>query len=373
MSSRVQKGSTVFRPVVKSRSKTAPVVSRQQSIAVEQPTGQNDVPTPNAHPASSQHDAQSPPVSQVILAEDRPDALDTISEEVLSASRTHAVLAPKGSVIGVPTRPVQLPSTPPVIAPSSSQAINALRAPVNLSVVSPPVVSTASGSDSVPEASSSSTSQVATTATSSSGATENSRPAMALTDSNSAIISSSEPSSSQGDPKAATGKRGSDESTQKSKRRRTISTDAEGTENVPETVGSKRSRSRTSSATPRPRRRAPSPPPYDPDADPGEELDPTAVTMAALCSDTGQGRVSRKAVEILSNHAAWKAKNREKRARMKMLMEAKKYGREEDEEGDRNEEESELQPSENTPGPSTSSTAPLADKTGSGFDYSQDL
>ncbi|KAI0785004.1 hypothetical protein C8Q75DRAFT_723380 [Abortiporus biennis] len=73
--------------------------------------------------------------------------------------------------------------------------------------------------------------------------------------------------------------------------------------------------------------KAPSPLPYDAEADPGEEIDPTAVTMASLCDDTGRGRVSSKAAQILNNHAAWKASNKEKRARMRAIMEAKKYGR----------------------------------------------
>ena len=58
--------------------------------------------------------------------------------------------------------------------------------------------------------------------------------------------------------------------------------------------------------------------------------------MAALCDDTGHGRVSSKANQIVSNHTAWRAVNRERRARMKAVMEAKKYGRdlEAEEEGD---------------------------------------
>jgi transcription factor TFIIIB component B'' len=81
----------------------------------------------------------------------------------------------------------------------------------------------------------------------------------------------------------------------------------------------------------KPRRpRIPSVPSYDPNADPGEEIDPTAVTMATLCKDMGQGRVSSKAVQIQNNHAAWKASNRDKRAKMKALMESKKYGTTED-------------------------------------------
>ena len=52
--------------------------------------------------------------------------------------------------------------------------------------------------------------------------------------------------------------------------------------------------------------------------------------MATLCEDTGQGRVSSKASQVLDNHAAWKRSNKEKRAHMRALMEAKKYGRRED-------------------------------------------
>ncbi len=95
----------------------------------------------------------------------------------------------------------------------------------------------------------------------------------------------------------------------------------------------RRKRASTDSSTPRKRRsRAPSVPPYDPDADPGEELDPTAVTMAELCDDNGRGRVSSKAAQIVTNHAAWRAANREKRARMRAMMEAKKYGRDAEDE-----------------------------------------
>jgi len=134
-------------------------------------------------------------------------------------------------------------------------------------------------------------------------------------------------------------------------------------------------RTRASSGTPRPRKRVPSPP-YDPNAHPGEDIDPTSVTMATLCTDTGQGRVSRKAAEILTNHAAWKAKNREKRAHLRALMELKKYGRE-DEESEQDQDGT--QPVEGAASTSTLGTssapvgAPMLDDTGSGFDYSQGL
>ncbi|TCD68078.1 Transcription factor TFIIIB component B [Steccherinum ochraceum] len=96
-----------------------------------------------------------------------------------------------------------------------------------------------------------------------------------------------------------------------------------------------------SATTPRRRRKSTakrktkSPPPsYDAEADPGEEIDPTSITMGTLCDDPGRGRVSSKAAQIVSNHAAWRATNREKRARMRAVMEAKKYGRNLDEEED---------------------------------------
>ncbi|KDQ63310.1 hypothetical protein JAAARDRAFT_120662 [Jaapia argillacea MUCL 33604] len=55
--------------------------------------------------------------------------------------------------------------------------------------------------------------------------------------------------------------------------------------------------------------------------------------MATLCDDPGQGRVSSKAAQIQKNFTAWKVVNREKRARMKALQEAKKYGRDDEDEG----------------------------------------
>ena len=135
-------------------------------------------------------------------------------------------------------------------------------------------------------------------------------------------------------------------------------------------------RRRGSSGTPRPRKsRGPSLPPFDPHADPGEDLDPTVVTMASLCNDTGQGRISSKAAEVLSNHATWKAQNRAKRARMKTLMELKKYGREEDaEEAEENQNASvSKDPQSSNPVTATSGGPPVLNDTEGGFDYSQDL
>jgi len=100
------------------------------------------------------------------------------------------------------------------------------------------------------------------------------------------------------------------------------------------------------------------------------------MTMAALCVDTGQGRISSKAAEIVNNHATWKLKNREKRARMKVMMEAKKYGHPDDEAEDSPEKSNqadEHQSSTSTAIPLSSVTAPVTDDSGNGFDYSQDL
>lgn len=156
----------------------------------------------------------------------------------------------------------------------------------------------------------------------------------------------------------------------KTKRKRKSSSRTE-----PETV-QKTKRSRRT-ATPGRRSRAPSLPPYDPNADPGDEIDPTVVTMASLCDDTGQGRVSAKAMEILSNHTTWKARNKEKRARMRTLMELKKYGREQEAEGEsqgvasKDSETSVPQEEQNTAVALAGATNG-ADKEGD-FDYTQGL
>ncbi|KAF9076033.1 hypothetical protein BDP27DRAFT_1358108 [Rhodocollybia butyracea] len=129
------------------------------------------------------------------------------------------------------------------------------------------------------------------------------------------------------------------------------------------------------------KQRSPSLPPFDSNADPGENIDPTVATMASLCSDTGRGRISSKAQEILDNHAAWKNSNRERRARMKAAMEKKKYGRPEDEDEEpaglstpvapAAESSTSASTSANTDAPTTASIAANADP--DSFDYSQNL
>ena len=156
-------------------------------------------------------------------------------------------------------------------------------------------------------------------------------------------------------------------------------------------------REEESSTSPRRRRkstggrktRSPAVPSFDADADPGEEIDPTSVTMGTLCDDQGRGRISSKAAQIVSNHAAWRAANREKRARMKIIMEAKKYGRNVEDEENAASTQATKEPStpnpeeppppatsERTspePGPSSSAHVDSGDEQGKGdeFDYSQ--
>ena len=304
----------------------------------------------------------------------RDNSLQNIPQEEHILPRS-SVVPPvvKSTTIGIPIRPVQRAQAIPILvrAPQSQTANSSL--PVPISLANPDQASTSSSNSTEPSTVEQSiqeplhdpqTSEEITDSTNlPAGATEVSRTNPNLD------------SSPVDDTKATSGSRKSSAKRKKSqdkpptKRRRRKSEDRDGEEGEAQ-VAPRKSRSRASSSTPRPRKRVPSPPPYDPDADPGEDIDPTTVTMASLCSDTGQGRVSSKAAEILNNHAAWKAKNREKRARMKALMEAKKYGREE--------EDAEQDPEHNTPTdePNTSGTtnAPaVIDDTGNGFDYSQDL
>lgn len=153
----------------------------------------------------------------------------------------------------------------------------------------------------------------------------------------------------------------------------------EGEEGTEVPVKAKK-RKRAASGTPRTRKkRTPSLPPYDPAADPGEQIDPTIVTMASLCEDTGFGRVSSKAMEIQKNHVEWKQKNRQRMADMRAKSERKKYGlKDSDDEGETTKKEplpagvltsvdkdAEGAAEEEEPG--------VIDETGQGFDYSQRL
>ena len=156
----------------------------------------------------------------------------------------------------------------------------------------------------------------------------------------------------------------------KPKKRKASKTSDRDTEDEGPT--SREAGSRGSSKTPRPGRRAPSMPSFDPNDHPGEDIDPTAMTMASLCVDTGQGRVSSKAAEIMNNHAAWKLNNREKRARMKSIMETKKYGRLEDDVEENPGTPNQGESSQPSAAPSAT-TLVTANDTGHGFDYTENL
>lgn len=172
---------------------------------------------------------------------------------------------------------------------------------------------------------------------------------------------------------------GTSKPTRKRKASQPVDADADSDAETP--APAKKRRRTSGSTTSRSRKkRTPSVPPFDPDADPGEEIDPTVVTMAFLCEDPGFGRVSSKALEIQSNHAAWKARNKEKRATLRAQMERKKYAL--------NESDDEAKPPPNkqqTPEPEVegvlqpsgegeaSGSNNVVDESGNGFDYSQNL
>ncbi|KAL0951516.1 hypothetical protein HGRIS_008201 [Hohenbuehelia grisea] len=175
-------------------------------------------------------------------------------------------------------------------------------------------------------------------------------------------------------------KKSSDPAAKRAPRKRKATSPTFGEEDQSEQRPTQRRRkSKTGDSVPRTRKtRSPSVPVFDANADPGEELDPTTITMAALCSDTGQGRVSSKAAEIQSNFANWKTQSREKRARLRAIAEAKKYGRTEEEAiAAADEGESGAGPSENPPTPplptpaAALSTATNEDP--DSFDYTQDM
>ncbi|KAF9566084.1 hypothetical protein CPC08DRAFT_704164, partial [Agrocybe pediades] len=394
MSSRVQKGNTVFRPVAKSRPRAANSASRQPSVAVEQShstrpdstLGQN---IPSSSSLSTEKNSETPFAPAEVLSDVTTSVENDKSsfnpegiprQESVAARPISVPPVVKATVIGIPIRPVQRSQAIPIMVrtpvqqtsggPSSTVA--PIHNPVQASSSSPPsvvhslssdkpAVAHASPQDFVP------TEEGITDGVAASRTTEE----CSAGPSQSLAADENAEGSTRSKKGMAKRKKSQEEPAKKRKRRKSEEKDGQ---DVDAQTSSRKPRSRASSSTPRPRKRAPSPP-YDPDADPGEDIDPTTVTMASLCSDTGQGRVSSKAAEIMSNHAAWKVKNREKRARMKALMEAKKYGREDEENAEQGPEQG-ADPSTSTDVPSTSaatSTPAVVDDTDNGFDYSQDL
>lgn len=105
--------------------------------------------------------------------------------------------------------------------------------------------------------------------------------------------------------------------------------------------------------------------------------------MATLCDDTGRGRVSSRAAQIVSNHAAWRAANQKKRAQMREVMEAKKYGRNLEDQEERPHHTMDNAANAEPPGPGSQEGAagdenePSNDETvekrADGFDYGENL
>ncbi|KIJ66327.1 hypothetical protein HYDPIDRAFT_109327, partial [Hydnomerulius pinastri MD-312] len=295
MSTRVQKGGTVFRPVAKARSRVAESASRQASVAL-------DIRASHPPAAPLQDPQPNPPVPP-------PQAVISVAMPPPSAApvRLHLRGTPDPAV---PSNVSNVPSSVPIIVSPS-------RAPPQVQATElrlPPVIEE--------------------------------------------IIAPAGPSSQAGMTAVQ-------EPTQGSRKRKAKS----------------QSESTTSSKKPRKPRRLATPA-FDADADPGEDLDPTSVTMATLCDDMGQGRVSSKAAQVQGNHLAWKKSNREKRARMRIIMEAKKYGRNEDGEPGQETRRSQVAPEQASatnaiPGsstePSSGAVTIAEDTSGSGFDYSQDI
>lgn len=287
MSTRVQKGSTVFRPVTKARSRVAEASTPKQLASI--PEARPPIP-----PLSQQHT----PTTVAAMPLPPPAASSSMPPPVVVPVRlpTATVHAPQGPAMSIDT-PIPLPTT----------RDNQVQIPQPL-------------------------------------------PALPLIQEHPIVVI---PPPAEPEAKAPS-----------SRKRRSQSRAS--------SEGAKKSR----------KTRAPSLP-YDASVDPGEDLDPTAVTMAALCEDTGWGRVSTKAAQIVDNHLAWKKINREKRARMRISMEARKYGRNED-------DTAQPDHSNSAPAQSTitneaaisaeSSSVPMnggqhavGDASGSGFDYSQDV
>ncbi|KAJ3573051.1 hypothetical protein NP233_g2683 [Leucocoprinus birnbaumii] len=378
MSSRVQKGSTVFRPVTKARSR-APTVPPSQASSVQselpaipestpapQPTLSpvNSPPIPSTNGSGLELPLQPVPVHPVpnAIVPQPPQNMihgtpvpvhgmgfsgipvHSLSPPVLmNTSNLPPALISVGRSMTEPINPMNVPSrqdnTPPMIFP------HPFSLPSGLPIMTPgpsqqaPVIFTPSDPTQVDFSNT-----LVPTAS---------------------FGNSQQPSTSELVPEQQSQVDGA----QKPKRKRKSSkVNSDGEE---DTSSSRKPKSR--STTPRQRRsRGPSLPPFDPNADPGEDIDPTIVTMATLCSDTGQGRVSSKAAEILTNHAAWKAKNRERRARMRAAMEAKKYGRSVDDETE--------EPPSNSLGDAESSNAAAGPSTAgpgtdeqTGIDYSQQM
>lgn len=367
MSSRVHKGSTVFRPVTKARSRPP---TANPPLALSDP-----IINPNAAAAASSVPTMLLPIPSTAVP--GRDAL----KQVISQQPDPVPVVPQHPQHEPPTLPRG--SSIPSIAPSSAITFQVSTSNSALLAVGRCFTANQTNAVDVPSHLESRTPvaiphplHLATPDIPIVAAGPSQQSTVFLTPSvpprsDIALAASSD---SHNFTSPSTSRRRKEDTTEPLRRKRKISkTISDG-----EVEGTSRKKPKSRSTTPRQRRsRGPSLPPYDPNANPGEDIDPTIVTMATLCSDTGYGRVSSKAAEILNNHAAWKVKNRERRARMKAIMEAKKYGRSADEDAERTRIQTNTLSEAQAADPNAASSSVGSGRVGgddeSGFDYSQHM
>ncbi|KAF7796932.1 hypothetical protein EIP86_008118 [Pleurotus ostreatoroseus] len=446
MSTRVQKGGTIFKPIAKPRTRLGSE-ARQTSAAPDSrssvgPSGnsqaraESHAPTPAPPTNVSADDSSSMPPPALIPRRQPPPSPSSKSSAAQSSRETpqrsdetpaFAIATPTRSSVRPPT--VQSsPLRPPAIASSSSSSPSQQRTPVPIAAPSrdgPPPIAVSRPRAIPTIIASQTTSQVpppvlplttqptpprlashndvvsdsqidpaliqAVVTALRHVETENAASSQQSTQQTLVdnVASSAAPESMETsqDTSQTKGKRGRSKKSTRQKGKAPTSNGADDaahddgaiSEDQDSDTTKTKKRKRDPNAAPRKRRsRAPSLPPYDPAADPGEEIDPTAVTMADLCEDTGRGRVSSKAAMIMNNHASWRQSNREKRAQMRARMEAKKYGRNpDDEENAGNTVMKEAENVDGTLGPSGSAAASRAQSAepegekGDGYDYTQ--
>ncbi|KAI5897825.1 uncharacterized protein SCHCODRAFT_02565147 [Schizophyllum commune H4-8] len=434
MTSRVQKGGAIFKPVVKARprasnapqSTPSATPSRRQSSALpdSQITSQSnpslpstssaarpplsvsldDVPPPrpkeNVHPPATSRppaeensqDAGGPletptrsamppmlraaaptPVNLARASSAVPTVISTPSRPVVPPAYTTHQASPSTPARPpdlqrlppqlVPSRPISTPSAiqppapgsrPPVpITPTPSKPLQAglslpasqhrladvSMAPPAIPSAQPPIVQSQLPSQAIPAASEAGPSQSQTVVPTQASTSADDPPAAAEPSEDEAQLSTSRRTRSKG--KKAAPAASQDDAfappTRPKRGRKKKSDVTEGEEATEKEARPKRKRRAKTATTEddeeKPtRKRRKKVPAFDPDADPGEEIDPTTITMAELCEDTGQGRVSSRAMEVQDSWAAWKVRSREYRARLMAKKERKKLGKPEDEE-----------------------------------------
>ncbi|KAJ3965978.1 hypothetical protein EV361DRAFT_833347 [Lentinula raphanica] len=343
MTSRVQKGGPIFRPLGRQKSRsTAPsqsVLSRQPNTAAEQDQIVTSLQSPIASSSSQGLGSSS---TFLDASQSLPGSVTAATSDSLAPNATRSLSqAPSSLTI---SRYGTIPALPPSIVPTISPATSISSQPPprsQSSTVVPPIHRSSGPSienNRVSRSSPPGDASVQSLAQNIDGQTQPLGEGFANIETSENRQDSS-PENDQHKKKARS---------RRDSTRKTISTDQDDEQDTSNEEGRsikrrkgnkkpKVNRKDTSEDAQRPRRtrrrksRSPSLPPFDPSADPGEVIDPNVVTMASLCSDTGRGRVSSNAQEILKNHSTWKASNRERRARMKLMMERKKYGHPEDE------------------------------------------